>query len=229
MNLPRGEEKVRAVEAMFDAIAPRYDLLNRLLTFGMDVGWRRHTVRSLGLGVGSTVVDIACGTGDLCRELSAVGHCAVGVDRSAGMLAAARTDSPLVRGDGLALSFPDASIDGIVCGFALRNFAGLPPFLAECARVLRPGGKLALLEVATPSNPMLALGHRFYFGRVVPLVGGFLSDRSAYQYLPKSVAYLPSPAEMADLIAAAGFTGVNRRLLSAGIAQLLTGTRAESK
>jgi len=226
-ELPQGEAKVRAVEAMFDAIAPRYDLLNRILTFGMDVGWRKRAVRSLELPPGSTVLDLACGTGDLCRELQARGHLAVGVDRSAGMLAAARTGAPLVRGDCLAMSFPDAAVDGVVCGFALRNFESLGPFFAECARVLRPGGRMALLEVATPANPILALGHRMYFGRVVPIVGGLLSDRDAYRYLPKSVAYLPPPPEILDMLRAAGFTDVRRRALSTGISQLLTATRAE--
>jgi demethylmenaquinone methyltransferase / 2-methoxy-6-polyprenyl-1,4-benzoquinol methylase len=224
--LPEGAEKVRAVETMFDRIAPRYDLLNRLLTFGMDVGWRRRTVRSLGLPAGSTVLDLACGTGDLCRELAAASLRPVGVDRSAGMLAAARTSAPLARGDALSLPVPDGAVDGVVCGFALRNFLALEPFLAECARVLRPAGRVALLEVAAPVNPLLRAGHSVYFGKVVPLVGGLLSDRAAYRYLPKSVAYLPPGDGLVSLLVTAGFPDARRRLLSVGIAQLLTGTRA---
>jgi demethylmenaquinone methyltransferase/2-methoxy-6-polyprenyl-1,4-benzoquinol methylase len=224
-DLPQGEAKVKAVDKMFDAIAPKYDRLNRVLTFGMDVGWRRKTVRSLQLPPGSRVLDLACGTGDLCRQLTKKGYRAVGVDRSAGMLAAQRTTSPLVRGDALRLCFPDNSVDGIVCGFALRNFASLKPFLAECARVLRPGGRVALLEVAVPANPVLRWGHGLYFGKVVPLVGGLLSDREAYQYLPKSVAYLPPPSRMVSMLGEAGFGGAARRPLSTGIAQLLTGVR----
>ena len=224
--LPEGAEKVRAVDRMFDTIAPRYDLLNRILTFGMDVGWRKKTVRALALPAGARVLDLACGTGDLCRELSAAGLRPVGVDRSAGMLAAARTTAALVRGDALRLPVPDGSVDGIVCGFALRNFVALPPFLAECARALRPGGRLGLLEVAAPANPVLRAGHSAYFGRVVPLVGGLLSDRAAYRYLPKSVAYLPPGDGIVALLADAGFADAHRRLLSVGIAQLLTGTRA---
>ena len=224
-GLPHGEAKVKAVDDMFDAIAPRYDLLNRLLTLGMDVGWRRKAVRSLGLPAGSTVLDVACGTGDLCRELQKRGYRAVGVDRSAGMLAAQRTTAPLVRGDALRLSFRTNSVDGIVCGFALRNFASLKPFLAECARVLRPRGRVALLEVSEPENAVLRWGHSQYFGRVVPMVGGMLSDRDAYQYLPRSVAYLPPPNRMVSMMSEAGFGGAARRPLSTGIAQLLTGTR----
>ena len=224
-ELPQGEAKVKAVDTMFDAIAPRYDLLNRLLTFGMDVGWRRKTVRSLQLQPDSVVLDLACGTGDLCRELARQGYRPVGVDRSAGMLAAQRTTAPLVRGDALRLSFPANSIDGIACGFALRNFASLKPFLAECARVLRPGGRVALLEVAEPDNAVLRWGHGLYFGKVVPLVGGLLSDRDAYRYLPRSVAYLPPPNRMVAMMSEAGFGNASRRALSTGIAQLLTGTR----
>ena len=224
-DLPQGEAKVKAVDDIFDVIAPKYDLLNRLLTFGMDIGWRRKTVRTLRLPAGSVVLDLACGTGDLCRELTRRGHRAVGVDRSAGMLAAHRTTSPLVRGDALRLPFPDHSVDGIVCGFGIRNFASLKPFFAECARVLRPGGRVALLEVAQPQNAVLRWGHGLYFGKVVPLVGGLLSDRAAYQYLPRSVAYLPPPNRMVAMLAEAGFGAAHRETLSSGIAQLLTGTR----
>ena len=224
-ELPQGEAKVKAVDDMFDAIAPRYDLLNRVLTFGMDVGWRRKTVRALGLPHGSTVLDVACGTGDLCRELAKRGYRPVGVDRSAGMLAALTTTAPVLRGDALGMPFRANSVDGVVCGFALRNFSALRPFLVECARVLRPGGRVALLEVSEPENSVLRWGHAQYFGRVVPLVGGWLSDRDAYQYLPKSVAYLPPPNRMVSMMSEVGFGAATRRPLSTGIAQLLTGTR----
>ena len=223
--LPEGAAKVKAVETMFDRIAPRYDLMNRLLTFGMDVGWRRRTVAALGLPRQSMILDIACGTGDLCRELHASGYRAVGVDRSMGMLVAARTTAPLVRGDGLCLPVPDGSIDGIVCGFALRNFESLGPFFTECARALRVGGRVALLEVSEPANPVLRAGHSVYFGRVVPLIGGLLSDRAAYRYLPKSVAYLPAEEALVGMLAGAGFPDARRTAFSTGIAQLLTGTR----
>ncbi len=224
-ELPQGEAKVKAVDTMFDAIAPRYDLLNRVLTFGMDVGWRRRTVKSLQLSPGAKVLDLACGTGDLCRELAKRGYRPVGVDRSAGMLAAQRTTAPLIRGDALVLPFRSNSVDGVVCGFALRNFSSLKPFLKECSRVIRPGGRIALLEVAEPENPVLRWGHGQYFGKVVPVVGGMLSDRDAYQYLPKSVAYLPPPARMVSMMAESGFGNANRKALSTGIAQLLTGTK----
>jgi demethylmenaquinone methyltransferase/2-methoxy-6-polyprenyl-1,4-benzoquinol methylase len=224
-TLPEGEEKVAAVRSMFDAIAPRYDLVNRIMTFRMDVGWRRRTVRSLGARRGATVVDLAAGTGDLCRELAHQGCAPIGVDLSFGMLAAARTSAPLVQGDALRLPFPDASVEGTTCGFALRNFASLPPFFAELGRITRSGGRIALLEVAEPPNRLLRAGHRLYFGKVVPLVGGLLSDPAAYRYLPRSVAYLPAPDDMLRQLGAAGFADVERRLLSVGIAQLITATR----
>jgi demethylmenaquinone methyltransferase/2-methoxy-6-polyprenyl-1,4-benzoquinol methylase len=222
-----GEAKARAVRDMFDTIAPRYDLMNRLLTFRLDVGWRRRAVRALtGVAPGEAVVDVACGTGDLCRELRSAGFAPIGVDLSAGMLAAARTDAPLVEADALAMPLPDGSVGGVTCGFALRNFVALAPALAEMGRVVRPGGRIALLEVAEPANPLLRWGHRVYFGTVVPFVGGLLSDRAAYRYLPRSVAYLPPPDDLLALVAAAGFTGVGRTLLSGGIAQLIVGTRS---
>jgi demethylmenaquinone methyltransferase/2-methoxy-6-polyprenyl-1,4-benzoquinol methylase len=223
--LPEGEEKVAAVRGMFDAIAPRYDLVNRIMTFRMDVRWRKRTVRSLELRPGAVVVDLACGTGDLCRELAAQGARPIGVDLSFGMLAAARTQAPLLQGDALRLPLPDASADAVTCGFALRNFASLPPFFAELARVVRPGGRIALLEVAEPPNRLLRFGHGIYFGKIVPLVGGLLSDPAAYRYLPRSVAYLPEPAAMLEQLAGAGFASVDRQLLSVGIAQLVTATR----
>ena len=223
--LPEGDEKARAVRSMFDAIAPRYDLVNRIMTFRMDVGWRRKTVRALQLPAGSRVGDLACGTGDLCRELERQGHHAVGVDLSFGMLAAARTVAPLVHGDALVLPLRAASVDGTTCGFALRNFVDLRPFFAELARVVRPGGRVALLEVAEPRQRLLRWGHGLYFGHVVPWIGGLLSDPAAYRYLPRSVAYLPEAGRLLGMLAEAGFVDVERRLLSLGIAQLITATR----
>lgn len=225
-HLPQGDEKVRAVRAMFDTIAPRYDLVNRLMTFRMDVGWRRRTVRELGVPRGSTVADLACGTGDFCQELDCAGLRPIGFDLSFGMLANARTSAPLAQADALRLPLGDRAVDGITCGFALRNLVALDGFFEELARVVRPGGRIALLEVAEPANPVLRWGHAIYFGSVVPRIGGLLSDASAYRYLPRSVAYLPPPAAMLQQIADAGFVTVERTLLSGGISQLVTATRA---
>ena len=223
--LPSPAEKARAVEEMFDEIAPRYDLLNRLLTFRLDTRWRRRAVAALGLQPGETVIDVACGTGDLCNEIESAGLRPIGVDFSAGMLAAATTGAPLLRSDALSLGVRDASLDGATCGFALRNFAGLGPFFAELSRVLRPGARVALLEVAEPANPLLRFGHQMYFGKVVPAVGSLLSSRTAYRYLPESVAYLPEVPVLLAQLAEAGFRDVDREPLSGGIAQLITATR----
>lgn len=224
-RLPEGEEKVEAVRALFDTIAPRYDLVNRIMTFRMDVGWRRKTVKALDLPAGSRVLDLACGTGDLCIELVRGGHLPIGVDLSFGMLVAARTNAPLVHADVLRLPVPDGSIDGITCGFALRNLEELPRFFAELARVVRPGGRIAILEVAEPPNPVLRFGHGIYFGRVVPKIGGLLSDPAAYRYLPKSVSYLPAGERMLGMLEQVGFTATRHDLLSVGIARLITATR----
>jgi demethylmenaquinone methyltransferase/2-methoxy-6-polyprenyl-1,4-benzoquinol methylase len=224
-HLPQGEAKAKAVRAMFDAIAPRYDLVNRIMTFRMDVGWRRKAIRSLALPPRAVVLDLACGTGDLCRELERSGQRPNGADLSFGMLAAARTAAPLVHADGLHLPLRDATVDGVTCGFALRNFADLAGVLAELGRVVRPGGRIALLEVAEPPNRFLRWGHAFYFGKVVPRIGALLSDGTAYRYLPKSVAYLPAPAELVGIVRGAGFADARRDLLTAGISQLITGTR----
>ncbi len=223
--LPEGPAKVRAVRSMFDTIAPRYDLVNRVMTVGLDRRWRRATVGALGLPEGARVLDVACGTGDLCRDLSLAQYQAIGVDLSAGMLAHAHTAAPLLQGDALQLPIRAGKVDGVVSGFALRNFVALDPFFAEMARILRPGGRMALLDVATPVHPVLRAGHAVYFGHVVPRIGALLSDRDAYRYLPQSVAYLPAPAALLAEVAAAGFVEVNRRLLSGGITQLITATR----
>ena len=223
--LPRPDEKARVVEDMFDRIAPRYDLLNRLLTLRMDVGWRRAAVRALRLPAGARVLDVACGTGDLCRELEHAGYRAIGTDFSAGMLAAAHTDAPLVRADAARLPLPAGAVDGITCGFALRNFVDLEAALTECARALRPQGRIALVDVSEPTSAPARAVHGFWFHRVVPFVGGLVSDRRAYAYLPASTAYLPPRPQLLELVRRAGFDAVAHRSLGAGAAQLITGTR----
>lgn len=224
-RLPEGEEKARVVRRLFDTISPRYDLVNRVMTFGMDVGWRRRTVRELALPPGSRIFDLACGTGDLCRELTVAGHRPIGFDFSHGMLREARTPVPLVEADILRLPVGAASADGATCGFALRNVVSLDVLCTELARVVRPGGRISLLETAEPEGRLLRLGHRLYFRSVVPTIGGLLSDREAYAYLPRSTAYLPSPPELLSILRAAGFADARRLRLSGGITQLLVATR----
>jgi demethylmenaquinone methyltransferase/2-methoxy-6-polyprenyl-1,4-benzoquinol methylase len=210
---------------MFDAIAPHYDLVNRLITFGLDQSWRRATIGALGLPAGSLVLDLACGTGDLTRLATGQGHRVIGVDLSAGMLAANCTGAPLVQANCSQLPFPDGAFDGLVCGYALRNFTDLTDALSETARVLRAGGRLAILEVDAPTSPVLRAGHRVWFEKVVPVLGGALSDREAYDYLPRSTAYLPAAPALRRMIGQAGFSAVGIRPLAGGLSQLLIATR----
>ncbi len=223
--LPEGDEKRTAVRSLFDSIAPRYDLVNRIMTFRMDVGWRKKTIQSLQLQSSSTVLDLACGTGDFCRELNKAGHQALGVDLSLGMLQAAKTNAPLLQGDLLTLPIADQSVDAAVCGFALRNLVDLQTFFDELARVVRPGGRIGLLDVSQPDNRFVAFGHGIYFNKVVPFVGGLLSDKNAYSYLPRSVSYLPPTEQMLELLSEAGFQQQQRRQLTGGLSQLFTGIR----
>ena len=225
-TLPQGDEKATAVRQMFDTIAPRYDLINRIMTFRLDVRWRRTSVRLLGLPHDSVVLDLASGTGDMCIDLARAGHRPISIDFSFGMLAADRSGAPRVQADILCLPLPDASVDGVTCGFALRNLVDLPSFFAELGRVVRPGGRIALLDVGVPKNRLIRWGHAFYFGKVVPRIGALLSNGPAYRYLPKSVAYLPSASAMVDSLCASGFADAEHRLLSGGITQLLLGTRS---
>jgi demethylmenaquinone methyltransferase/2-methoxy-6-polyprenyl-1,4-benzoquinol methylase len=223
--LPEGQEKVRAVQEMFDAIAPRYDLVNRIMTFRLDTRWRRKAVRLLNLPQGSIVLDLASGTGDLCVDLQRVGIRPLSMDLSFGMLAADRSGSPRSQADILNLPIGDQSVDGATCGFALRNLVDLPAFFNELGRVVRPGGRIALLDVGIPHNRFIRFGNGIYFGKIVPKIGGWLSDPAAYRYLPKSVAYLPPRDEMLRALQAAGFSNATHHQLSGGITQLMLGTR----
>lgn len=224
--LPAGAEKRAAVRTMFDRIAPQYDRLNRLLTVGLDQRWRRFAIDSIRVGAGDVVLDLACGTGDLAEQCADRGARVVGVDFAGAMLRGARRReirADFLQADAARLPLRDASATVAVCGFALRNFVELAPVFAELERVLAPGGRVALLDVDRPRGRVLRAGHSFYFDRVVPLVGGLLSDRSAYAYLPRSTAYLPPGEELCILLGKAGFTAVQRRPLLLGTAQVLTG------
>ena len=224
--LPATEEKTEVVRSMFDAIAPRYELVNRVMTFGLDASWRKRTVSSLGLAEGSVVLDLACGTGDLSRTLAERGYRPIGADLSFGMLAASHGTGPLLHADASQLPLADNSVDGLVCGYALRNFTDLSACLREMARVVRPGGRISLLEVGAPDSKLIGFGYRLWFEKAVPVIGGLLSDRSAYSYLPASTAYLPDPDTLRTLLLSAGFSGVNHHHLSGGLSQLITATKA---
>jgi demethylmenaquinone methyltransferase / 2-methoxy-6-polyprenyl-1,4-benzoquinol methylase len=224
--LPKGEDKALAVRKMFDSIAPRYDLVNRIMTFGMDIGWRRRAVAGLDLRPGSLVIDVACGTGDFCREIQKVGATAIGFDVSLGMLKKARTSAPLVQADGLGMPLRDGAADAITCGFALRNVVDIDVLFGEFARVMRQGGHLAVIEVAEPKSKVLRAGHHAYFHKVVPMIGGLLSDKEAYSYLPRSTAYLPETEELLEMLRTAGFVDARMEPLGLGAAQLISAVRS---
>src|SRR5262245_55796812 len=211
---------------MFDRIAPHYERLNTILTFGLDRGWRRAAIAAAGVRPGDLVVDVACGTGGLAALATAAGALVIGIDVAPAMLVRARgRASALVLADAGAVPVRAGVADAVTCGFALRNVVAIPPLLAEAARVLRPRGRLVLLEVAVPPGALRKWGHRLYFHHLVPLLGAVLADRQAYAYLPASMAYLPPDHVLRRLIEAAGFTGVCRHLLGGGSVQLVAASR----
>ncbi|HEX8179591.1 MAG TPA: bifunctional demethylmenaquinone methyltransferase/2-methoxy-6-polyprenyl-1,4-benzoquinol methylase UbiE [Pyrinomonadaceae bacterium] len=224
------------VRAMFAGIAPRYDLLNHLLSGNIDRRWRQHVVERLrpALGVGTRTLDVACGTGDLALTLTEAGATSVvGLDFCRPMLALAAEKAvrrghavPFIEGDALHLPFAAASFDVVTIAFGLRNLANVEAGLRELWRVLRPGGTLAILEFSRPVVPGFRALFQFYFTRVLPRLGGLVSgSRSAYEYLPDSVARFPDQTELAALMRGVGFTGVAYRNLTGGIAALHTGAR----
>jgi demethylmenaquinone methyltransferase/2-methoxy-6-polyprenyl-1,4-benzoquinol methylase len=220
------------VREMFDRIAPRYDLLNRAMTAGLDGGWRRAAAAAADLAAGDRALDVCCGTGDLTLELAhrttSSGE-AVGVDFAEEMVArarakAARRASPATfrAADALALPFDDDAFDAATVAFGIRNVADLDAGLAEMARVVRPGGRVVVLEITTP--PRLRRFYALWFDRVVPRLGEILGrDGAAYSYLPASVRRFPEPPELAARMSAAGLERVRWRGLAGGIVALHDG------
>ena len=213
---------------MFDGVAHRYDFLNHLLSAGIDLRWRRRTVRALDLRPGHRLLDLCAGTGDLGFEAlrREPGITVIGVDLAARMLArgeAKRDGAPyrFLRGDAERLPLPDGSVDRACVGFGIRNMPSLEQAFAETARVLRPQGIFAVLEFTTPPNPAFRALYHAYFRGVLPLVGGLVSGRrDAYAYLPESVAHFPDPPGLAAMARGAGFREVTWQLLTGGIAAL---------
>ena len=224
-ELPVGEEKTKVVRSMFDAIAPRYELVNKIITFGLDRRWRRATLDSLGLPAGSRILDLACGTGDFSRMASAAGFETVGADLSLGMLEAASSPLLAVEADAAFLPFASGSFDGVLCGYALRNFTDLDGVISEMARVLRPGGRLAIIDVAAPNSRFLKFGYNLWFNKCVPFLGGLLSNKAAYSYLPRSPADLPPREDLLRRFRDAGFSGVNHNLVFGGLSQRIQATK----
>jgi demethylmenaquinone methyltransferase / 2-methoxy-6-polyprenyl-1,4-benzoquinol methylase len=216
------------VRTMFDRIAPVYDLMNRLMTAGLDRRWRRLTADAV-VRPGDRVLDACCGTGDLALAAQAAGGTVTGLDFSERMLERARRKSSSiewVRGDLLELPFEDHSFDAATVGFGVRNVADLDRALGELARVLRPGGRLGILEITQPRG-LLRPFFKLWFDVLVPFAGKLLPGGSAYTYLPASVRRFPGPDDLAGLMARTGFEDIRYRLLAGGIVALHTANRRD--
>lgn len=228
MSVESGRLPAEGVQRMFDRIAPVYDAMNRVMTAGLDQRWRRATVREAVLP-GERVLDACCGTGDLAVAARKAGaREVIGIDFSERMLERARRKAPEVewiQADVLALPFDDGSFDAAVVGFGVRNVEDLAAGLKELRRVLRPGGRLGILEITKPRGP-LAVFYKLWFDRIVPLLGRVLPGGAAYTYLPASVRRFPGPEELADLLRTCGFENVRFRRFAGGIVALHVGEAA---
>jgi demethylmenaquinone methyltransferase / 2-methoxy-6-polyprenyl-1,4-benzoquinol methylase len=230
------EEFAAGVNRMFDRIAGVYDAMNRTMTAGLDRRWRERAADRAQVGPGGRALDACCGTGDLTLELARRvgpdGH-VVGCDFSEPMLARARAKAARAsagqvsfeRADALDLPYETASFDAVTVGFGVRNFADLDRGLGELVRVLRPGGRLVVLEITQPQRPPLTWFFRIWFDRMVPLLGTVAGDRDAYSYLPASVRRFPTPERLAAMIAGAGIERVRWLLLGGGIITIHSGVK----
>ena len=233
----RSSEQFSAqVNRMFDRIAGHYDVMNSLMTAGLHHRWRQRTAARAELSEGNSALDVCCGTGDLALELA--GHVGstgtvIGCDFSQPMLELARaksverwaTNVRFELADALDLPYEERSFDAVTVGFGVRNLADLDAGLAEMVRVLKPGGRLVILEITQPTRPPLSTFYSLWFDRLVPLMGMFAGDRDAYSYLPESVRSFPSPRGLAERMAVAGLERIRVTVLAGGIIAIHSGTR----
>lgn len=229
--------KKEKIKSLFDNIAPDYDKLNHILSLNIDKGWRKKAVREI---IDSkeplTILDVACGTGDFTIEIArkaADGSSITGIDLSEGMMSvgrekihAAGVDATLEYGDCEALSYSDNTFDRISVGFGVRNFEHLDKGLEEMCRVLNPGGKLVILELSVPSNPIVRWLYKLYFLHILPAIGGMVSgNRGAYRYLPASVLHFPAPDRFMKMMQDAGFKEVKHKAFTLGVCRMYVGIK----
>ena len=224
--------KKEKIEKLFDKIAPDYDKLNHILSLNIDKGWRSKAVREIiDKDTPLNILDVACGTGDFTIEIAkkaAAGSKMTGIDLSEGMmsigrekLAAAGIEATLEQGDCEALKYSEGTFDRISVGFGVRNFENLPTGLKEMHRVLKPGGKLVILELSVPSNAFIRWCYKLYFLKILPVIGGLISgERGAYEYLPASVLHFPAPDKFQAMLREAGFAEVKHKALTLGICRM---------
>ena len=231
--------KKEGIRKLFDNIAPDYDKLNHILSLNIDKGWRRKAVKELlNAQEPLNVLDVACGTGDftiVIAQKAPAGSKITGIDLSEGMMKigrekikAAGVYATMVQGDCEALPYDDFSFHRISVGFGVRNFENLEVGLKEMHRVLTPAGKLVILELSVPSNPIIRWCYKLYFLKILPTVGGWISgDRGAYEYLPASVLRFPAPDKFVGMLYQAGFSKVEHRSLTLGICRMYIGIKGE--
>jgi demethylmenaquinone methyltransferase/2-methoxy-6-polyprenyl-1,4-benzoquinol methylase len=232
------EEKASYVNRMFGQIAPKYDTMNRLMTFGLDQGWRKVVVRETGLKPGGVALDVATGTGDIALVLAeAVGSTGsvIASDFSLEMMkpgpgkADKKGVGKIVRfmaADALNLPYEDNSFDAITTGFAMRNVVDIERAFSEMRRVVKPGGRVVCLEVAKPKFALVRLGHQLYFNKIVPIIGSLISGhKEAYTYLPESAKNFPPPEKLKQIMESAGLKEVRFKLYGLGAVAIHVGTK----
>jgi demethylmenaquinone methyltransferase/2-methoxy-6-polyprenyl-1,4-benzoquinol methylase len=224
---PPGESRIAA---MFDGLAGRYDLMNLVLSLGLDRAWRRAAAKAAASRQGDLVLDLGCGTGDLSAALVRAGARVVGLDASAGMLAAAAARDlrgvDLVRGSAFRIPFHEGAFGGVASAFVLRNLDDLPGAFRELARVTRPNGRLALVDITEPPWRAIRTGFDAYFRVAAPALGALSGHPGEYRYLVASVAHLPPATDLCAELRRAGFERVRARPLTGGVVTLFTGNRA---
>jgi|JI10StandDraft_1071094.scaffolds.fasta_scaffold548256_2 demethylmenaquinone methyltransferase/2-methoxy-6-polyprenyl-1,4-benzoquinol methylase len=225
-ELPLGDEKKQMVQTMFDDIAPTYETANRFISLGLDRRARKIALKELRALPHSVVIDLASGTGDFSRMLDAEGMIPLACDLSFGMLNVAKETNNRIQCDGTFLPLADASCAGVVCGYGLRNFVDLESLFNEIMRVLNGGSRFVAVDVSVPTNRFLKFFNRIWLGRIVPKIGWLISkNKAAYEYLPKSTAYLPSDDEIVNLLKKSGAENISVTRLYFGSLILISATK----